>query len=128
MANRCKKRHRHDIIRHTSIYSSIKLLFMKWAKRNNDHDLENLSQEDIGRSFKVFSKMAKAVGQMQMAGTLDAISRVEGQPNAETFGIWVAYTLDTKMSIRARKEYEIFCGGWLQFYDMEIRREQIDHT
>ncbi len=47
----------------------------------------------------------------------------------EEFGVWAHYRFaGFKMAARAKKDYEIFCGGYLLFYDEKVRSGTIDHA
>ena len=107
---------------------------MKWAKFTGDPAMSGLTEDDVNNSFKVFSKTRGGANEDEMILTLAPATRGVGKPGQVkkpgqvTFGRWAKYSLEKGMSSDAQRDYELFCGGWLQFYDMEIRREEIDHT
>jgi|SoiMethySBSTD1v2_1073268.scaffolds.fasta_scaffold07471_4 hypothetical protein len=100
---------------------------MKWAKFTGDSALSRLTTEDINKSFKVFERPRGLSNDDEMTLSLAAKSRGVKNPQQETFGKWATYCLEKNMSEKAQRDYELFCGGWLQYYDMEIRREETDH-
>jgi len=44
------------------------------------------------------------------------------------YNIWVSYRLPNPYALDAQNRYEMFCGGWLQFFDVEIRKRETDHS
>ena len=44
------------------------------------------------------------------------------------YNAWVKYPLPYPYAEDAQNRYEMFCGGWLQFFDVEIRKRETDHS
>lgn len=42
--------------------------------------------------------------------------------------LWYEYTFPDELGDDAKHRYEIFCGGWLHYYDMEVRNGDIEHV
>ena len=99
---------------------------MKWAKLTTDPDLTGLTSTDITNSFKLYASMVKSKSTGKMEGILPA--KPKGKPGSVKFEEWVTHPLHPTIKKQSRRDYMIFCGGWLQFYDTEVRKGKTDHA
>ena len=87
---------------------------MKWPKVKGK---EEPTADDL-KSYKYFKDKAsieKEFGVEQTAGKYD------------NKHLWVRYDLPHKWNEKQQREYQIFCSGWLQYYDMIVRSNLVDH-
>lgn len=42
--------------------------------------------------------------------------------------IWVTYKFKEPLTYKAKASYELYCGGWLAFYDEIVRSEAVNHA
>src|SRR5579862_339879 len=83
---------------------------MKWAKRLTKDTPRSIKKEDLEDNV--------------------CFRFVTDEQLKEDFHTWAHYKFPPGfcLTARAKKDYEIFCGGYLLFYDDIVRNAVVDHA
>jgi hypothetical protein len=93
---------------------------MKWAKLGK---LTRSTPEDHRNSYEYYDQKTLESEFGLIGSTPDQNGRVaKPSPN-----LWVRHKFKKVMEEAKQKEYEIFCGGFLHFYDIEVRNKATNH-
>jgi hypothetical protein len=100
---------------------------MKWAKKIKE--VKDPNSDDVKKSYGLYDEITfdKQTKNFIVYGT-----PVKGVRPKVDFEEWVSYPFPNTFTIAGEYEvfkdrYQMFCGGWLQFYDLEIGNGKIDH-
>ena len=89
---------------------------MKWAKTSIELDDDNLPAKDRG-SFEAYQRFEVNHSQKKAYG----FKKKKGQQPDKEFFEWITYDKLDPLKPRARRKYEIFVGGFLNFYDEKLK-------
>ncbi len=102
---------------------------MKWAKSKKEIDARKVS---IAERRVCFHEFVRAPMPSPANDPPPPVIDIDGKP----FYLWVIHSLDIagnapshdrfNYNQRAQENYELFCGGWLQFYDHIVRDGETD--
>lgn len=90
---------------------------MKWAKRHLEVEDENPSPEERNEIYTEFDEFTFSVD--NTTGKKIATGIKHGKSDT-VFYEWVTHPDLPQLKKRARRKYEIFCGGFLCFYDRDF--------
>ena len=97
---------------------------MKWVKSKKELDSRRLNTGERKACYAEFNN--PPIPSPGSSSTPPPIIKIGGK---EYFH-WVTHNLDiskhSHFDQKAKEEYEMFCGGWLQFYDHIVRNHDRD--
>ncbi len=93
---------------------------MKWAKTSIELDDENLPARDK-TSFEAYERIRVDDSLPKGGKKAYAYKNKKGPQPPKEFFEWVTYDNLDPLKPRARRKYEIFVGGFLNFYDDKLK-------
>ncbi len=89
---------------------------MKWVKLVDEMD-PNISTAERKKFFETISSPKSGSGNKNNDFSLDLKEMLE----KKGFEEWITYPATQSLSKKAARKYEIFCGGFLYYHDVEFK-------
>src|ERR1044072_4742088 len=103
---------------------------MKWTRIKKGPN--DKPPKDQNASFAYFPDQKSLDKEFEIRRPEKAGGKWPNNDPKQTY-LWVAYKLNDKFDAQTyldrewQKQYELFCGGFLHFYDSKVRNEAVDH-